>query len=359
MSATLTCAVVQHRSQSRIALNFDYNPDWHQRIKKVPGARWSRTMKSWHVPDTIENRVKCRITSGEATATDTTTTPESTFTRGVILPAVYVPAHTICTKAVKADEFALVKKPIITVKPLYHRNGEHMAMHFKPCLRLNTIIKQLPGIKHSTTHQCWYLPCNRQNYQSLLLAIAPVALADSRKLKEYLLQKQALVHDAHKPVHKSTLNIIQQYPLYPHNLQALQAYRNMLVVTKYSQSTIEQYCNAFHQLLRLLGPTHIDVFDRERILKYMVWLVETKNYSETNLNTTINALKFYFEKVLGRDREYYDLPRPRATHKLPDVLAEEEVVTLIQRIKNIKHRALIMTSYSAGLRVSDMVGLKV
>ncbi len=81
----------------------------------------------------------------------------------------------------------------------------------------------------------------------------------------------------------------------------------------------------------------------------MLWLVETKNCSETNLNTTINALKFYFEKVPGKSREYYDLPRPRGTHKLPDVLAEAEVVTLIKNVTNLKHRALVMTSYSAGL----------
>ena len=199
-----------------------------------------------------------------------------------------------CTIAIKADEPALVKKPVIKVKPLYHRNSEHMALHFKPYLGLNTLIKQLPGIKYSNTYQCWYLPCNRQSYQALRLAVAQIAIADSSMLKEYLLQKQALVHDAHKPVHKSTLNIIQQYPLHPHNLQSLKKYRDMLVVMKYSQSTVVQYCNAFHQLLRLLGPTHIDIFDKERIIKYMVWLVETKNYSETNLNTTINAFEVLF-----------------------------------------------------------------
>src|SRR3954469_18896940 len=45
--------------------------------------------------------------------------------------------------------------------------------------------------------------------------------------------------------------------------------------------------------------------------------------------------------------------------KLPSILAQEEVVTLIQKIKNIKHRAMIMTGYSAGLRVSEIINLKV
>ena len=66
-----------------------------------------------------------------------------------------------------------------------------------------------------------------------------------------------------------------------------------------------------------------------------------------------------FEKVLGRDRELYDLPRPRMPKKLPNVLAEEEVVQLIIGIKNLKHRALVITSYSAGLRANELVQLKV
>ena len=97
MSATLTWPWCNITAQSRIALNFDYNPDWHQHIKKVPGARWSKTMKSWHVPDTDENRIKCRLTSGLMLSQHITiiSRPHPPATRGIMLPAVYVPAHTL------------------------------------------------------------------------------------------------------------------------------------------------------------------------------------------------------------------------------------------------------------------------
>jgi integrase/recombinase XerD len=65
-----------------------------------------------------------------------------------------------------------------------------------------------------------------------------------------------------------------------------------------------------------------------------------------------------FEKVLGYDRELYDLPRPRMPKKLPDVLAEEELVAIFSSVSNLKHRVLLMTSYSMGLRVSELVSLK-
>ncbi len=98
--------------------------------------------------------------------------------------------------------------------------------------------------------------------------------------------------------------------------------------------------------------------NKEQLQSYLLWLTEKQNYSPTNLHLTINAIKFYFEKVLGHNSESYILPRPKKPSKLPDVLAEEEMVTIFSVIKNIKHRALIMTSYSAGLRVNELVHLK-
>jgi site-specific recombinase XerD len=78
-----------------------------------------------------------------------------------------------------------------------------------------------------------------------------------------------------------------------------------------------------------------------------------------HVHTAVNAIKFYFEQVMKREKEFYDLPRPKKPFKLPSVLAEEEVITLIQKTVNLKHRAIIMTGYSAGLRVSEIVNLKI
>jgi site-specific recombinase XerD len=89
-----------------------------------------------------------------------------------------------------------------------------------------------------------------------------------------------------------------------------------------------------------------------------LWLVQKRGYSEVHVHTAVNAIKFYFEKVEKREREFYDLPRPKKPMKLPVVMAEEEVVALINKTENLKHRALLMTSYAAGLRVSEVINLK-
>jgi site-specific recombinase XerD len=72
----------------------------------------------------------------------------------------------------------------------------------------------------------------------------------------------------------------------------------------------------------------------------------------------INSIKFYYEKVLKGKRETYYIERPRREKFLPTVLSEEEVRSIINSIDNLKHKCLIMTSYSAGLRVGELLGLK-
>ena len=75
------------------------------------------------------------------------------------------------------------------------------------------------------------------------------------------------------------------------------------------------------------------------------------------MNTAINALKFYYGEVLKR-RFVYEIKRPRKDKKLPVVLSHEEVSQILSSVKNIKHKAILMLIYSAGLRVSEVVKLK-
>lgn len=247
----------------------------------------------------------------------------------------------------------------ILIKPIHHRQREVMALYFSPEAAINNAVKKIKGVRWSLTNGCWYLPCNRNHYNLLCAAAAGLADIDIYLLKKYLHQKRGFVADANLPVHKATAGIIQMHPLNEQNLLALIAYRNLLTVKKYSHETVKSYCNNFHHLLRLLGAINVYDLNKERLQSYLLWLVEKKDYSTSYLNTTINAIKFYFEQVLNRDKEYYDLPRPRATKKLPDVLAEEEVTSIIQSITNIKHKAIIMTGYSTGLRASEIVNLKI
>ena len=70
-------------------------------------------------------------------------------------------------------------------------------------------------------------------------------------------------------------------------------------------------------------------------------------------------MKFYFEQVLKKEKFFWEIPRPKKPDQLPKVLGEEEIGRMFNAISNIKHKAILFTAYSAGLRVSEVINLKI
>ena len=90
---------------------------------------------------------------------------------------------------------------------------------------------------------------------------------------------------------------------------------------------------------------------------YPYHLANDREVATSTLNTAINALKFYYGEIL-KPRFVYVIKRPKKDTKLPVVLSQEEVYQILSSVNNIKHRAILMLIYSAGLRVSEVVKLK-
>ncbi|MBK7337452.1 MAG: site-specific integrase [Saprospirales bacterium] len=132
-----------------------------------------------------------------------------------------------------------------------------------------------------------------------------------------------------------------------------------LVLKRYSNNTVVTYKSYFRQFLLHLGDRPPQEVAREEIRQYMLGRIKGERISESCQNSIINAIKFYYEQVLGRPKSYYDLERPKKPHQLPDVLSQEEVVRIFQVTENLKHRCILMLIYSAGLRLGELVKLRV
>lgn len=251
--------------------------------------------------------------------------------------------------------------PTITLRPFHYRGSEQLGLDLGGEMVLEKDVRKLKGIRWCGEKGWWYLPLTREHYNQIREAVVAFATLDARWLRLYLEQKKA-VAEAQLPVAAITPRRAAQFlvmPLCPQNQVALKRYTDLLQLKAYSKATLKTYTGAFCQLLRLLGQVPVISLTKAHVQAYLLWLLRKKHYSEANLHTTVNALKFFFEQVEGRGREFYDLPRPKKPQKLPSILAEEELITLIQKTENLKHRALLMTAYSAGLRVSELVSLQI
>jgi len=105
--------------------------------------------------------------------------------------------------------------------------------------------------------------------------------------------------------------------------------------------------------------TQLERLTTEQINKYLLNLIQSRNISISQQNQRINAIKFFYEKVLGRNKQYYELHRPNKEHKLPKVLSKNEVKKILLSCGNIKHRCILMLMYSAGLRRSEVIDLTI
>ena len=102
----------------------------------------------------------------------------------------------------------------------------------------------------------------------------------------------------------------------------------------------------------------IKTIDEPAIIKFLRFLVTERKISITYQNQSINAIKYYYEKVLGGQRKFYFIDRPNKEKTLPSVLSTQEVIDILKQTENIKHKAILMTIYSAGLRISESINLK-
>ena len=129
-----------------------------------------------------------------------------------------------------------------------------------------------------------------------------------------------------------------------------------MVSRKYSPKTIKAYIYYNRDFLEFTDKTSEYVTEGD-IKNYLFHLAEEKQVVTSTLNSAINAMKFYYGTILKKNF-IYELKRPRKDKKLPVVLSKEKVSKILSAVSNIKHRSILMLTYSAGLRVSEVVKLK-
>ena len=133
-----------------------------------------------------------------------------------------------------------------------------------------------------------------------------------------------------------------------------------LRIRNYSPKTIKSYLYYNSELLRFANnKTPLEIKQKD-IKDYLDFLL-SNGRSYATLNLAINALKLYYSKVLNRKffRGINQIKRPMKNKILPVVLSKKDVLSMIESAKSIKHKLVIQILYTSGLRVSELVKLKI
>ena len=136
------------------------------------------------------------------------------------------------------------------------------------------------------------------------------------------------------------------------------SFENYLTLQRFSPRTRESYLRSVASLSAYYNHQSAKELTNNQIHDYLLYCIQEKQLAWSSCNILFCGLKKYYHDFLGRNESEFSIPpRPRSK-KIPMLLSRKEVAGLLKAPSNLKHRALLATIYSSGLRVSEAVMLR-
>lgn len=233
----------------------------------------------------------------------------------------------------------------ITLEPFIHKTKSCIAIKFPYSFETKEYIKQFEGVYWTKTHRTFYFI-----YDEVRL----------KKFVEYLKIGGLHVLEA-TPETASPINNMQQHKLRPLTPDKTKIYEHFVAFLKgkrFSKSTITTYAGFVQDFLRFTEDKPTEKLNEHDVRLYVQWAVGNLNYSISTHRQLVSGLKHfaYFYPACAINAEKIHMPKK--DKKLPVVLSIEEIFRLIQSTKNLKHRAIIAMLYGSGLRIGELLNLK-
>lgn len=218
-------------------------------------------------------------------------------------------------------------KPEIKLKPGNLDGDSIVEIHFDFNKRIINTIKSISGRRWNQESKFWYFFKKQFSLYTFLTSFSQLAKVDFSALKT-----------KHSSVPPEYLKELQRKRYSPNTIKAYMSY-------------MRSFCEEFYD-------RDLESITSSQISDYILKLIRTKNISSSQQNLRISAIKFYYRQVLGHKEKYLKLSRPKKEIKYPKVLTFEEVELIFKQCKNLKHKCILMTLYSGGLRRSELINLK-
>ncbi|HMG89599.1 MAG TPA: site-specific tyrosine recombinase/integron integrase [Chryseolinea sp.] len=241
--------------------------------------------------------------------------------------------------------------PVITLRHLMIDGNKCIGMQFYASKLIHALIKTLDSPKWSAQYSMVYIANTPNHINSIFKAFKGSAWINCR----YFYRNKPVFANAQE-VDLSFLK--RKAALASHPEACPGEYIQLLETKRYSINTARTYTGLFSEFIQYFQGRPLKEINENDIRQYMLSIVKSGK-SLSYQNQAINAIKFYYEQVLDMPQRFYEIERPRKEQKLPTVLSEEEIQRIISSTTNLKHKAILVTIYSCGLRLSELLNLKI
>jgi integrase/recombinase XerD len=409
-----------HRNENRIKVDFPYNQQIANILTAVPNARWSKTYRAWHIPVDGLNKLIELFPETKFELLDIKTEPAieliskpqtelsvelkknptqrkydfgkiyiEVIGRKILLKMPKVDADVKFVKTLRFSRwekeqfqwaipnypgnlemiknyfgeriFQLTEHTQISINEVdkvenlknatfrpnevlvIKTTNKRLKLLFGYLPELSKTIKTIPYHVWNSKNKWWTIPYSEQFLNEIKQRIVELNLTLRYEEEEQTISR----------IQRITPFDIPNYRYCPDE------YLMKLTELRYSPKTSKVYKEMFEEFINFYPSYDLKNIDETLIIKFLRFLVTERKISTSYQNQSINAIKFYYERVLGGQRKIYFIDRPIKEKTLPTVLNTEEIKHILAVTTNIKHKAILMLIYSAGLRISEAINLKI
>ena len=230
-----------------------------------------------------------------------------------------------------------LQHPTIFLEEKIHRKNNQLLIKFDYDETLISLVRTINGASWSKSLKAWYLISNAENLSIILKLFKNISKVDVSKISKKTPFKRNLTEEQ-----KQLLN---QFYLF-------------LKGKRYSQSTIQTYTFFIADFINFHTKTPLAELTNRAVELFIETVFMERNYSVSSQRQFISALKIFTVFCPQTKIHNLSLERPKKSRILPSVLSQEEVLRIIQYTQNIKHRAILTLLYSCGLRIGELISLK-
>ena len=241
-------------------------------------------------------------------------------------------------------------RPVVRLQPLEHQGKVYVQLSYQYDKAIHSCLKHSKTAQWLPEMQCFVTSAESSSLHALLSEVAPVAqvwLAQTMQVKDMPLQARLWE---------------QSYRKGEGYIPCPLPYLEKLFLLNYSPSTIRTYHSLLLRFLnayKVRGLEVIHKFSEEEINHYHRQMVQAGTYSVSFVNQSINALKFYYQRILLRHEvQLNQVERPEKPERLPQVLSKQDVAKILSATENLKHRCLLQLLYAGGLRIGEVINLR-
>ena len=233
--------------------------------------------------------------------------------------------------------------PIIKLAPLYHKGAHQVGLQFQYNDDLIALTRQLPGARWSATHKCWYLP-----YDATVVS----------RIFEQFDGKAQIVNLADHSILGKTKHSKRVRQINVGHRKVLLGFRDYLRGKRYSESSVNTYLTLVADLVEFYDDMPLEDLTNRSVEVFIERIMVPKGYSVSTHRQFISALKLFCIFHKNHQMTEVVLSMPKKDRRLPSVLSQEEVIDLIRCTSNLKHRTILALIYSCGLRIGELLKLK-